>query len=87
MFNPADLNPEAKKAIIESLNQTRNNPIAMLKLNVLSKALSVKTYVETNAPQIKKDFTPVWQGFEAQTTRLFDDFEKELLQKLGNNQQ
>ena len=85
MFNPFDLNPEATKTLIAALNQTVNNPIAMLKLNVLSKSLTLKTYVETNAPQLKKNFALVWSGFEAQTAKLFDDFENDLMQKLSNN--
>ena len=86
MFNPATLSPAEKKAIIESLKQTRNNPIAMLKLKVLGNALNIKRYIEANAPQMKKDFTVIYQGFENQTAKLFDNFEQELLQKLGSDQ-
>lgn len=82
MFNPANLNPQQKKAIIASMKATRQNPIAMLKLKVLQQALQIKNYVESNSTVNRNDFNNIWEGFQNQTAKLFDDFEQELLTKL-----
>ena len=83
MFNPADLDPQQKKAIIESMKATRQNPIAMLKLKVLQQALVIKRYVESNSKANSGEFNTIWEGFQNQAANLFDEFEKELTNALG----
>jgi hypothetical protein len=86
MFDPTQLDPETRKAIIENAKRTRNNPIAMLKLRTLQKALMLKHWVDSNHKQHIADFHTVFDGFQAQIERLFQDFEKELLGTLGAEQ-
>ena len=86
MFDPTQLDPETRKTIIENMKRTRNNPIAMLKLRTLQKALTLKQWVENNHQQHIADFRTLFDGFQANIERLFQDFEKELLGVLGDEQ-
>ena len=86
MFDPTQLDPETRKTIIENMKRTRNNPIAMLKLRTLQKALILKHWVDNNHKQHIADFHAVFEGFQAQIERLFQDFENELLGALGDEQ-
>ena len=86
MFDPTQLDPETRKMIIENMKRTRSNPVAMLKLRTLQKALTLKQWVENNHKQHIAEFRAIFEGFQAQIERLFHDFEKELLNKCGDEQ-
>ena len=85
MFDPTQLDPNQRKLIIENMKRTRNNPIAMLKLHTLQQALLLKRWVEDNDKPKLADFAVVFDGFQAQIERLFQEFETELLKKVDAN--
>ena len=85
MFDPTQLDPNQRKAIIDNMKRTRNNPIAMLKLHTLQQALPLKRWVEDNAKAQQAGFAVVFDAFQVQIERLFQEFETELLKKVDAN--
>jgi|GEM_PF-4362170 len=78
MFDPTNMTPEQRDALLEYVQAASKDPIHMFSLKLMQCFLPLEEWVKTHCPKHLNDFNELWGAMQNQAQRQCQEFEHEL---------